>query len=317
MGNRKKSYALKTDLAKVIDIVRKLCVKEGNGREKLFVNKLAAFFIERVNSLNELNPCLKDKIITETQANYLKIVFLRTVLDLDSLRSLCLFPPRDTPFNKWSCFIGPCAGQSLLRSVNHTTLKHLRESCGLLDNLPIDFFEYYHMLWGSRTRPHSSKRKSSEDPLSPLLLFPVKAFSGVFKAEIIATYPVVRDFIDELFICCDHFSSTKTEGKGLQPPAPLRSATIFNYSLEYLRSAYDEGSIALNLGKSGSYILPFIDNIFQICRASPSVCLPGPVQFEAIRSSEVVRQTCAKMAAYPQNNFFGPDQSIDSFLDSL
>jgi len=298
--NRKKSAHIQTELARVIDIFRKGC---NITVEKVFAEKLAQFFLRLVKDLSEINPSLTNRVHTETQENFLKIILLKTVLDLDILRSLNLFPPENCPFEKWICLFGPCSDQ--LRCYDFKTLQTLRESCGHKDNLPSDYFDRYQELWGDKVRSQSNpKRKSSTSPLAPLVLFPVQALPQECKIDIISKYPIVKDIINELFVCCDHFTAVKVNGKVVSLPAPLRSSTIHNYSIEYLCAELEKGDVILNTGKNGILVLPLLQSLVKIVHQSPPITLPGPVNFEAIESSELLRQFCEAMMM-PNENLLG------------
>jgi hypothetical protein len=127
----------------------------------------------------------------------------------------------------------------------------------------------------------SRKKQFPDASLSPLILFPVAEFSIKFKEEVITSIPQVVDFIDSLFICCDHFVNLDYSNK----TAPLRSSTIFNYSLEYLIKAYDNGTIGLNIKKGKTLQLPYIEDLKYFAPSIPTVTVPELRDISRIKSS--------------------------------
>jgi hypothetical protein len=284
MGKKKKSYVIKTKFCEIIEAVKELCVGTPSDKDKLFVDCLIEFFSRRVANISEINPRLSlNEKLTETQTNYLKVIFLKTVLDTEDLESLCLYPPKGTPFKAFACFLGPCFSREFYRGQDYECLNRLRKSLNLASDYPDNYYDGYKEQWDNKIRASALSRKKQfpDASLSPLILFPVAEFSIKFKEEVITSIPQVVDFIDSLFICCDHFVNLDYSNK----TAPLRSSTIFNYSLEYLIKAYDNGTIGLNIKKGKTLQLPYIEDLKYFAPSIPTVTVPELRDISRIKSS--------------------------------
>jgi len=297
MGKKKKSYVIKTKFCEVIEAVKELSVGTPDDKDRLFIQCLVEFFLRRVRSLSEINPRLSTNGgFTDTQTNYLKVIFLKTVLEVEDLESLCLYPPKGTPFKAFACFLGPCYSREFYRGQDYECLKKLRKSVNQSSDFPDDYYDGYEEQWRDKIRFSSQARKKRTPrvPMSPLILFPVTEFSIKFKEEIIKSVPQVVDFIDKLFICCDHFVNLDYS----KDTAPLRSSTIFNYSLEYLIEAYNNGQIGLNIGKGKSLQLPYIEDLKFIASQSPPVTYTKPRDIDLVKKSPGLLNAIIEMSSY-------------------
>ena len=318
MGDKK---CERTIFAKVVKAVKEVCGL-GYHPDKTFVTKIVKFLTSQVSDLGEINPILKDTVTTETQVNYLKAVFLKVVLDIESLRSLHLYPPEGCPFERWICVFSPCS--DTLRSNNYKTIDFIRRKLGHEDNLPLEYFDQFEIFWNDKYYPRRSlKRKNSSTPTSPLLLFPIQALPSKTKEEIVSNFPKLGRQIDEFFICCDHFQ-TKVRASNdvvLEAPLALRSATIFNYSLEYLNQMLDEGLVVLKFGSRGSNALNNFSVLSSMCDRSTPVRLPSVFELEKAMSLPHLQQIGKEVSAPLDLGFEPPTRMLDEpptrMLDEL
>lgn len=288
MGN-KRSDKTRTTFRAVYWAVREALV--GSGLDRIYVEKVVKFLL-RYAPLNAINPLLKSRHqLTEVQLHYLEVIFLKSILDLDILRSLHLAPPENCDFEKWVCLFGPCSSSTQLRCQNYLTLQSIREKLGHVDNLPPNYFDRFKEVWASKGRKNKLSRRRSKNCgfLSPLILFPLRSLAPKCREKILQKHPVLRVIADELFVCCDHFGPSSSEAKS-SLPLPLRSSTIFNYSLEYLNLMINEGLVSLRFGKEGRLSVPLLGAILKLCRTRGPFISPSPINLSAIGSLNCVKR---------------------------
>lgn len=265
----------KTDFSNILQIVKSITKPNVSDRE--FIDRIIGFF-QQFCAISEINPHLKSiESLTDTQRLYLKVYFLRTVLDIKTLQSLCLFPPNGIQYERWQCICAPCNSSVLLRSFNLFLVQDIRKKLGLNDNLPENFFSRFQEL-----QLKQNGRKLVEFPsvtLSPLILFPLKYFSSESKKKIQENFPSLDNVpLDGLFLCCDHFGPAKINGRDTKLHLPLRSSAIFNYSLEYLKDIVDKGLANLRVGRNGAWTSSSMDFLAYETLAGPNDVHLEPIQ---------------------------------------
>jgi len=281
-----------TDFSRTIRLVKRIVA--GKTSDKNFVEKIANF-LKQYCPLKDINPSLKSDRFTEAQREFLKIAFLKVVLDIDVLRSLCLFPPEGIQFERWNCLAGPCSSSDQLRCINYRAVNHIREATGLKDNLPENYYDNYQKVWGTSNRQRVLNQTKGK-LLSPLILFPVGALAQRQRDEIIQTFRLQNEVsIDSFFLCSDHFRPYARDAKTVLLPLPLRSSALFNYSIEYLKLMLEKGVIRLKLDRGGTWSSPHALALINANRQGPNFIRMDPVCFEAIEGSRHLRNVSMEM----------------------
>lgn len=300
---RQASSKRKTNFAKIFSLVEDSLKRH----KSLSIDKAIFKFFKGFTSLKDLNRCLTEGYSESVHQRYLlRVLYLKVILPLETLRSVHLVPPAGVEADQWVCFANPCSSSDRYRCQNSKVLQKLRSSLGQVDNLKSDFYDSFEKTWGdySRTNAADFSKKSNLGPFSPLLLFPVKDLPGVVKKEIESLSGVTSEIIDKLFICPDHFGPAK--GVTLEPS--LRSDTVFNYSLEYLQEVLENGKGVFRLGRKGWRNLPFLPVLASKLAGKPSFTSPLPVDdilFQALTAT----LRASNMSGFIQTpQFSGGDQ---------
>jgi hypothetical protein len=302
----------KTEFSNVVHMVKNILNPCLSDRE--FIDRIVSF-LTQYYSLSDINPNLKGYgTLTETQGHYLRVIFLRVILDLETLRNLCLFAPKDIQFERWRCVFGPCNSAEQLRSCNQDVIQSIRARLGIRDELPPGYFDQYQAVWGGLSR---SKQLRSVPALAPLILFPIKYFSEETKADIRRQCSFLDNIpVDGLFVCCDHFGPFKLNGRPVRLPLPLRSSAIFNYSLSYLRDMVDKGQVSLRVNRTGAWSSHHVNILVDATLRGPNDVQLGQVVFPTPgiedRLSQVSQQTglTPQAAKTPNRLFSSEDLSL-------
>ena len=292
--NRSAVSKKKTALLLVFDIVKEYMKNTTLDPVDL---QIARFF-KKFCSLTSLNRCLIFKqneagIVTadNTHQRYLlRILFLKSILPLDILRSLHLFPPKGVELDEWVCLASPCSSSDRYKCQDAVLLGRIRQWLNPNDDVSFDFFTTFGHTWGERKRLNAinQERNLPIGNNSPLLLIPVKFLPHSAKASIIGLCGdrVDHNFLsvfDQLFLCPDHFG----EVSGAKLKLSLRSDMIFHFSLEYLYEVLEQGSAVIRAGKKGWVNLPYLPLLVSRLQFKPSFEDPFPVSestFAAVKS---------------------------------
>ena len=279
MGRRKSSKR-KTNFAKVFSIVERSLKR----KSKTSTDKVIFQFFQKLITITDLNRCLTGTYSESVHQRYLlRVLFLKVILPLETLRSLHLAPPAGVEADQWVCFAGPCSSSDRYRCQNSKVLHNLRISLGQQDGLDPDFYSSFERSWGdfARLKPADNIKRPNLGPYSPLILFPVKSLPDLVIKNIQESVPgIPSDLLQKLFICTDHFGPAN--GVTLDPS--LRSDTVFNYSLEYLNEILLNGSAVFRLGRKGWRNLPFLSMLEPTLKNKPPFTDPMPVDDEALRT---------------------------------
>jgi len=240
------------------------------------------------------------------QRNFLRLAFLKVVLPIEVLRSLCLFPPKGVRLDHWVCFASPCMSFDKYRCQNSKILKVIRQYLNHPDNLSADYYDSFGATWGNyqRLNPFSERRSQQQGDYSPLILFPVKQLPYFVKEKIASFFSHQREYvsvIDKLFICPDHFGFKSNNGLDLS----LRSDSVFNYSLEYLVEALNQNPNTFRVGRKGWKNLPYLPVLVSQLKDKPSFGDLPPVTSETL---SLVAESLPEMS----NNF-----SYETELDAI
>ena len=257
----------KTFLSLIFDIVKE---RMGLLSTESIDVLLAQFFI-KFFPLSHLNRNLKSGFDENIHQRYLlRLLFLKVILPLDILRSLCLFPPRGVDLDLWYCFVAPCSSGDRFKTQNILAVKEIRDCLRQnFDDLPSDYYESFEATWGDsrRKKPVNRDKNQPIGSFSPLMLFPVKQLPPEVKLQIIEKSPdkSLIPVIDHLFICPDHFGPCKND----KPELSLRSDSIFNYSFEYILEVLQKGQASFRRGRKGWRNLPSLSVLIQRNTSKP------------------------------------------------
>lgn len=291
MGRKRKLYSEeKTTLGSVYRILEK-----SSGTSKENFERQIFTFLNKVCDLKELNPNLTHPSTSVVQRNFLKIILLKVILNIEDLRSLCLFPPKDCALDRWVCFASPCRSSDLFRCHNPKVIELIRSKIGHTDNLPPNYYDQFEQTWGLRTRFKLSNKSLQNlvqhNSSSPMILFPIRLLPGKVEEVLCRQVSNISGFTDELFLCCDHFSAASRSRLFFS----LRSDQIFNYSLEYLSEIIQAGLCEIKSGKKGWGILNNLPTLISKCRNEPSFATPKTVSLENIAASAEVKNLTSVM----------------------
>lgn len=291
-----KSSGQSTRLTKAVLTLASILNQSNRGRQ--FVNLIIAFF-EQFFPLSSINSRLCSEKPTETQSQIIKLLFLRTVLPLEILRSLDLFPPEGVSFERWQCLAGPCSSTDQLRCLNFSVINQIRQKIGLTDDLPSDYYKKFQSIWCDKSR--GERKRKGDGSFSPLMLFPVRLLPPEHQDIILNEYPLIKGQISELFLCGDHFYVKPDSDLSL----PLRSATIFNYSIEYLTRCLCSGEVELKITRKGTAVVPYLKTLLNLGEGCPSYTDPRP--FNCADLGALNMENNPNFALFSQNTpVYGP-----------
>ena len=267
----------KTVLRKAADEVVK-CLQENGGNAS---NRIIDI-IQSLCELTVLNPDLVN-LKSDSQKYHLLLMFLKIVLDLDTLQSLNLMPPPGCSLERWMCFAGPCKSSDQLKCQNIKVIQAFR-LFKKNDTLPKSYYDDFVTTWGDFARANPTQKNSRLiGPYSPLMLFPVKALHPVVKKEILAIRPDMVTTVDEVFVCCDHIKGEN-----------FKNGRLLNLSIEYINRKLGAGLLNFSSGRKSLANLPFMKKLGQLNAVEP------PAAFQIVnhaglieRVQEGVRQIAA------------------------
>lgn len=220
-----------TKFQKVFEVVKKSVTDQCP--YKMSVYEALKRFLSGVCKLSEWNEFVSQSHDLNGLVPILVVFVMKSVLDIEVLRELCLMPPEGCPLEKWHCFVGSCQSQDKKKCQNPMVLKHARVIFGKVDGLPDRFYEKYQELWEPLNLGLNPTRQLGQ--VSPLILFPVRELNEKVKNKILEERPQYANQIDEFYVCTDHFTPS------------LR--TIYKYSLDYLNSELESDSIRFSFGR--------------------------------------------------------------------
>lgn len=263
-------------LSQIFQIVKKqICLKKGQKFDKFIVS-----FFKKYCNLSDLNRCLSDSGVIKSHLKpLLRILFLKAVLPIDILQRIHLAPPPDVPLDQWVCFAGPCASSDKVKCQNYKIIKNIRIDLGIEEEGDFNY-DCYESTWGTFIRD----RSKHDEPIplgsfSPVLLFPVKAFSKKVQQEIVSNFPDGKDLHHQLFLCSDHFGPSVSR---LRRKTGLRSDQLMNYSLDYLNNLLDKEQSCFRPGRKNWKNFRYLPILKLRVLNQPPFAVPKPVTADTL-----------------------------------
>ena len=277
MSRPKKKKMEETVLWKVAEPV-KSCLLENSQNTTDRITE----FVQSLCDLTVLNPDLTNPK-SDSQKYHLLLMFMKMVLDIDTLQSLNLMPPPGCSLERWMCFAGPCKTSDQLKCQNAKVFQAFR-LFKKNDAVPKSFYDDFIATWGDFGRANPVQKDSRPiGAYSPLMLFPVKALHPVMKKEILTIRPDLAGTIDEAFVCCDHIKGEN-----------FKNGRLLNLSIEYINRKLGAGVVHFSSALKSLANLPFMEKLCQLIAVEP------PAAFQIVnhaglaeRVQEGVRQTAA------------------------
>lgn len=126
MGRRSSSKR-KTNFAKIFSLVEDNLKRHTNHS----IDKAIFKFFKNLTVLRDLNRFLSDSYSESVHQRYLlRVLYLKVILPIETLRSVHLVPPVGVEADQWVCFANPCSSSDRYRCQNSKVLQKLRESLG-------------------------------------------------------------------------------------------------------------------------------------------------------------------------------------------
>lgn len=256
-----------TELKAVFNIVKE-CIK--SIRPDFTVEQFIFLFFSRFVPVNHLNHNLNSINGPNHQKCLLRLCFLKAILPLNILRSLCLFPPEGVDLDLWVCCVSPCSSSDRLKYQNIEAIGYIRECLRLDDRLPEGYYKTFEQSWSNleRGKPINKTKTLNFGKCPPVMLFPIKNLPLRSRASIFQYQrdPVTFESVaDHLFLCPDHF--TAKENRILE--LSLRSDLIFNYSLEYIFEVLNSGNAEIKLGRKSWRNQPCLPYLISRAKTEP------------------------------------------------
>jgi len=178
---------------------------------------------------------------SDSRCWYLVLCVIKSVMDIQTQKSLCLTPPDGVRIEEWQCCFGFCKNFDT-RVSNILAIKKIRENLRLPDPHSEEDYQRFIDTWGDVKR-EKGKYRPKVGWKSPLVLFPVASLHPSVKEEIIANFPYLSRIVDRFFICGEHF----TEPEGTKKP--FRKRDIRTHSIELINCLLRDGIIKLDVEK--------------------------------------------------------------------
>ena len=198
-------------------------------------------------------------------------LLMKCILDLDTLRGLCLMPPEGCGLDQWQCLAGPCNTSDKLRCQNIRLVKAFRAFNGKKDNLEPDYHEKFETVWGDFKRNKAKDKDKRLGSFSPLMLFPVKLLHETVSRDILMKRPDLKDCIDKLFICCEHFQDVAND-------STLSNRSLPSFSLDIINEELANGKAVFSWGRLFPK-LSYVTKLLELGERSPgfNLTLPQPI----------------------------------------
>jgi len=179
-----------------------------------------------------------DGKLTESGSKFLVLWFFKGILDLETLRSLCLMPPAGVKFSQWRCLFGRGCGKSFWSEHDVEGIRILRKGARRqVDNNDLEDYLY-------------EEEEQGEDGAAPTatthaMYFPMKALHPSARRLILEKDPRLEPFIDNLFVCWSHFQPNLSfDGR-----KRFYGRTCNYYSVEFLNQCIESGETKFSLGR--------------------------------------------------------------------
>ena len=209
--------------------------------------KKVIFMTEKYIGVKNINTQMDVSInsdLPDEQLQSLSAFLMRISYDLETLRDLCLMPPKGCPFENWVCCAGPCKSGKLLKNHNIKTVLEFRKRLGFKDDLPEDYYDKFKEEWGEIL---DGKRGENGIDTTPFLLLPVRDLHQSVRDKIVAREPGLANFVDNLFLCCDHFKR-----KNIKSGFDRRVFATF--SVQNLNKTFESNKLKFVLSGEGHFI---------------------------------------------------------------
>src|SRR5574343_390197 len=136
---------------------------------------------------------------TESRCWYLVLCLIKSVMDIQTQKSLCLAPPDGVRIEEWQCCLGFCKNFDT-RVADIQAIKKIRANLNLQDPHSEEDYERFIDTWGNVKR-EKGKHRTRVGWKSPLVLFPVASLHSSVKEQIVANFPYISRVVNRFFIC--------------------------------------------------------------------------------------------------------------------
>lgn len=235
--------------------------------------RICALFSGKV-PLSKINPHFSENDSekeTDAKRQFMIAFLMKCILDFDTLRGLCLMPPEGCSLDQWQCLAGPCKSHSL-RCQNIKLVQAFRFLNGKKDGLEPGYYERFEKAWGKFKRSKSKNKEKKLGSNSPLMLFPVNILHESVGQAITGERPELKDYIDKLFLCCEHF-------KVVEKDSCLGKRSLQSFSLENINQELANGNVVFSWGRSTPKNFRFAAKLLELAGKSSgfNLALPQPI----------------------------------------
>ena len=162
--------------------------------------------------------------------------FAKCILPLEDLQGMGLMPPPGCDWEDWVCCLGPCKGQSVMRSVNNRFLSLFRWASGIADPNEL-------LLYCKMAQPFRSLDPCLEFPFSmPTILIPIRELLPEIAAKLQSHQPYFEGKANNLFLCPDHFRVLRSDGS-TRNTLPR----IVPFGVQYINEGIESGNLHFRL----------------------------------------------------------------------
>ena len=239
-------------------------------------------FFSQFCSLSSINENLRNRNPSVHQQNFLRVMFLKTILPLSILQDFCLAPPTNLDSVNYKCFCSPCSSERKFKHYNPQIIEQIRSHLGC-DTFPSGFYESFDSFWGDNC-PIKVYKATGElyKNQFPVMLFPCKLLPQNVKEKIVLNWPdhEIAEGIDRLFLCPDHFGPDPK----VELPIAVRSDYIFSFSVEYILELLENGSVVFRHGVKGMKKLKYASHLIANTRYQPSFGDLKPVTEQTLQN---------------------------------
>jgi len=246
MADTNRFVEIETAVHKAFDIFYREFWPEAHPKTS-WKEQVPKILLKFVTSIADINKTLKAgdlKRRTDIDNQVLSLLALKVVLDFETLQDLYLMPPSGYPFETWVCCAGPCKSGKLLKNHNIKTVLEFRKRLGFKDDLPEDYYDKFKEEWGEIL---DGKRGENGIDTTPFLLLPVRDLHQSVRDKIVAREPGLANFVDNLFLCCDHFKR-----KNIKSGFDRRVFATF--SVQNLNKTFESNKLKFVLSGEGHFI---------------------------------------------------------------